>query len=593
MKRFCQECGHEAKMSDNMCTNCGTKLIKIEVPQQHTQPVQTRTTPPKEKKPMSKRQKIIIGVVSSLAILLIGFSVWANIYFSKDSTEKRFFKALEDRNAAQLVNMMMHEDGSAVTQSEADAFIKLVEDISDDAIEAYVSIEKEGKFLGIFQSHKVSAIDQYAYYDGPTDGVKLKFNSSEVNEKKEDDGITYGPLIPGIYTVEASLNNDFGESKTDIELELSNPYSEDVWMDELPIGEASVYIWNYDSEWMADSFLLVNDHQVEIDEYGDSEYFGPVFLDGSAKAKVVVNYPWGEVTSKSFSIDSNYIEVDAPIVSDEELEKVKTSLLTFGEEMQNAKAQLNTDIFTGVTDIFSDDFLYYEIDPLVEANMFYSARLNKMEIDSSSMWIEDGLLMVHTLIDYSYAFYGPNEEVPSLEDDQLNVYVGLQYDNESKNWLVSYLEPTYYSEVEAKETLEGSGTVYAPDAAAVSAMETSGLRAELQAFMKEYTIASVDAINYSDFNYMKSYLTTDGSRYKEAKDYIAYLKDSGISEEFVSTAVVDVVDNGDGSYNVKTVEEFIIYYPDSEEAKTFETICQVKLVDGSWKVHQLISTTEI
>lgn len=92
---------------------------------------------------------------------------------------------------------------------------------------------------------------------------------------------------------------------------------------------------------------------------------------------------------------------------------------------------------------------------------------------------------------------------------------------------------------------------------------------------------------------VKNYMTTDGPRYQEAKDYIAYLEDSGITEEYISTTVTDVVDLGNGSFEVTTVEEFIIYYPDSEQYKTFSTVCEIQNSNGGFKVHKLISTTEI
>lgn len=600
MKRFCQECGHEAKMSDNMCTNCGTKLIDIQQPEQvqvTTAQSQTRTSAPakpqKAKKPMSKQRKIILSAVGALALLLIGFTIWANMYFSKDATENRFFKAIENEDAGQLEKLLMHENGTAATKSEVEAFLKLADTLKKNELEDFISVQPEGKFIGIFQMHKVEAVDQYAYYYGPSDGLHMKFNQTEVKDKKDSEGITYGPLLPGIYKVNVSLDNDFGKSTTDIELELANVDSAEVWMDELPIGEASVYVMNYDSYLMEDSYLLVNDHKVEIDEYGDSDYFGPIFLDGSQKVKVVVNYPWGEVESEAYPIESSYFEVDAALVTEEGLEEIKKTLLTFGEEMQNAKAQLSTDVFTSATDILKEDFLYFEIDPLVQESLFYTGKLNKVDINEEATWFYDGLLMIHTMFDYSYAFFGAGENPPALEDDELHSYVGLAYDETAKEWKVSYIEMSNHEAVEPTDTLEGSGKVYEPSEDAVSAMQTNGLRQELQEFMEIYSYASVDAINYGDISYMSFYLTSDGPRYKEAEDYIEYLVDKGIYEEFVSTQVVDVIDNGNGTLNVKTLDEIIIYYPDSEAAKTYETVTEVVNEDGLWKVNKLISTTEI
>jgi len=591
MKRFCQECGHEAKISDKMCTNCGTKLIEMEQPLPSTQ--QTPVKPQKEKKPMSKQQKIIFSVVGILAILLIGFSIWANMYFSKDSTENRFFKAVDDKDAAQLEQLLMHENGSVASKGEVEAFLKLADDLKDDELKDLVSFKPEGKFIGIFQKYKAEAIDQYAYYDGPTDGLKMKFNNSDAKDKKDQDGIKYGPLLPGIYTVNVSLDNDFGKSNTDLELELSNLHSDEVWMDELPIGEASIYVLNYDSDLMSESYVLVNGKKVEIDEYGDSAYFGPIFLDGSQSAKIVANYPWGEVESEAFPIDSSYLEFNASMVSTEELDSIKDTLLTFGEEMQNAKAQLSTDVFTTATDTLKEDFLSFEIDPLVQGNVYYTGKLNKVDLNEDALWFYDGLLVIHTMFDYSYAFYSAGEEPPEMEDYELHSYVGLQYDETDKDFKVSYIEVSNHEAVEPTDTLQGSGKVYQPDEKVAATIETNSLRAELQQFIEHYTNACVDAINYGDFSMMTPYISLDGPRYNEAKDYIDYLVEKGITEELVSTSVVNVVDKGNGVYEVTTHEEFIIYYPDDEANKAFETVVEVRNENGSWKVYKLISTTEI
>src|SRR5690606_26480146 len=105
--------------------NCGTKIIDMNEKQQSASQskLNTEMKLPKGKQPMSKQQKILINVVGALAVLIIGFSVWANLYFSKDSTENRFYKAIENKDSEQLEQLLIHENGSSATKSELDAFI--------------------------------------------------------------------------------------------------------------------------------------------------------------------------------------------------------------------------------------------------------------------------------------------------------------------------------------------------------------------------------------------------------------------------------------------------------------------------------------
>ena len=594
MEKFCKQCGHEAKISDKMCTNCGTKLVEQQ-PQQTTLQTQfnTNVKPHRANKQMPKQLKIIFSFALAFAVLLSGFTVWANLYFSKDSIEDRFFTALENKNSEQLENLLVHENGQFPSKGEIEAFLKLAQDLKEDELKEFIAIRPAGKFIGIFQMYKVSAIEQFAYYDGLSDGIEMKFNQSEIQSKKQSDGITYGPLLPGIYTVNVSLDNHFGKSKTDIKLKLANPLSDKILMDELPIGEASAFIMNYDKYLMSDSYLLVNDQKIKIDENGDSEKFGPIFLDGSQEVKVVVNFPWGTVESPAYKMDASYKDFSAAFLSEEQLKKTKDLLLTFGEQMQNAKAHLTTDVLTSATEILKEDFLSFEIAPLVQENIFYTGKLNKVEINTDFLSFKDGLLMVPTMFDYSYGFFSYGEEPVSMDDFVLRSYVGLAFDNTNNEWKVSYIEASDQVAVEPTVTLEGSGQVYAPNTEAVTAMQENSIRVELQSFMESYTIASVDAINWGDIAYMRPYITADGPRYKEAKDYIAYLVNAGITEEFVSVEVVDFIGSGDGSYHVTTVEEFIIYYPNGQAHKTFETVTEVRNINGTLKVNKLISTKEI
>src|SRR5699024_9418015 len=99
---FCQECGQEAKADDRVCIHCGTKLMDLnqqdETPTEHTGEVEkqhseTRNDPgsneeevesnktegkrteqrsTNHKKPMTKKQKLMLQIGAGVLVLLIG-----------------------------------------------------------------------------------------------------------------------------------------------------------------------------------------------------------------------------------------------------------------------------------------------------------------------------------------------------------------------------------------------------------------------------------------------------------------------------------------------------------------------------------------
>lgn len=540
MKRFCQQCGQEAKLAHKVCIHCGTRLPELKQPES----IETNQTPDyqnqpntyedqavvpqKRKQPMQKKKKIILitlfSILGAVIISIIGLSIWAMIHFSEGSTNKRFLQAIENEDIKKLTELLSHEDGSSIAEGEAKALISLANEIGNNELNEFVSIKPDDKFLGIFQIHSVFTKDQYAFYHMQTDGLELQFNSTTVKPTNENDGVLYGPLSPGIYTVNVQLHNNFGESTTQFELYLADGYSEQVWMDELPISEADVYVTNYSSEWTSDNiYLLINGQKVPVNEYGEAETFGPIFIDGSTKGKVVTSFPWGEVSSGEFAIESSYTEVTAAIVSEENLESIKTTIFNLGEQMANAKASLSSDVLTSANDVFKEDFQVIEIDYLIENGIFYSGMLEKIDIDRESLWFYDDLLMIPVSFYYNDAVYTLDEE-PTLSGTELNSSIGLKYNEETQDWIVNYLE---FSNEAAypTDTIEGSKSLYEPSEETIQSSVSGSVRSEIQNFMEQYTMASVEAVNMRSITPVKNYMTTDGPRYQEAKDYIAYLKD--------------------------------------------------------------------
>ncbi|MES9792091.1 zinc-ribbon domain-containing protein [Priestia megaterium] len=118
---------------------------------------------------------------------------------------------------------------------------------------------------------------------------------------------------------------------------------------------------------------------------------------------------------------------------------------------------------------------------------------------------------------------------------------------------------------------------------------------EVSSFIEQYMYATISSINSGDFSVAEPYIDTNGPKYKEQKDYTAYLIKKGITEDLLSFNVNRVTKIDDSMYKVYTTEEYDISYGDgSVKYKKFNSIHKVKeLSDGSLGVYQLISSTEV
>lgn len=78
---FCGECGAKNKKGSQFCENCGTK-IEVE-----------KEIPIREKKPMTKKNKIILGIVSFAVVVIIGISICLENLTNPKNIAEQFFQA--------------------------------------------------------------------------------------------------------------------------------------------------------------------------------------------------------------------------------------------------------------------------------------------------------------------------------------------------------------------------------------------------------------------------------------------------------------------------------------------------------------------
>ena len=536
------------------------------------------------------------GIITTIAVLLFGFTVWANAHFSQETTSKRFAKALSTEDSKELQSLVVHENGKAITKQEAEALLKLIEVEGNGALDSLSAVQQHGNWLGLFQIYKVEVIDQYAYYEGQVKELSFTFNGVEIKEvSREKESVSYGPLSPGIYEVDVTFEGKYGKGTSKSELYATSQPGEPSWIYvELPLGNVMFKVTNYSSEMMVDARILINDEEITVDEHGETEGIGPILFDESQTVKLVVQYPWGEVTTEEVTIEDEYQEIKATILSQDELKNVLETLKQYGEESIESDSNRSTSVFTTTTKSFNEYYLEYYINPYIENNLFITGKFDQLDVDENSVYIDNnsgsgiGILAEFTYMNDSH----PLLDTPSITKNVTARDVNLLYDESEKKWFIQNIATTSAG-LDVTKTIPGSGTIHQPSSDTVQKENDRLIKDEIQSFFEYFHNQSVNAINTRDFSYVEGLMTNDGPRKKEAKDYINHLESKGITQQFINVTVEKVEVMNTNTWKVTTTDEFIIYKPDGSKNGKYTTDVILKQVDDDWLVHELVSTVEI
>lgn len=594
MKRFCHECGKEARSNDNVCIHCGTRLKKNKSNEESIEQASTREKVEK-KDPMPKKQKRMWQVIAVIALFIIGLSVWVNTYHSPEAVQKRFEKAISKRDTGKLEKMIIHSDGTSISKAEADAFLSLVAEEGSHIAFDLTQVVYAGKFLGIYDKHKIEAYDQFANYNNYLEGLTFVFNNEEIEAAdQQDDFISYGPLAPGIYDVEALFESEYGDATVEGSITLSNYSPSDYeWIEmDIPIANVTFYIENFDEIDISESYIEVNDEKLSISEEGKTEKIGPLLIDGSIEAEMIASMPWGEVATEPLAIEDTDMFIYANLLSSDDYENVLDTIEKFGEEYVESMAAKSTKPFQSVSTA-GKKMLKNELPDGYE----YTGQFDLVEIDKHSMFVDEAENTPEIKIQTAYHLqedYHDLNETPELYDEIYSWVIALAFDKEDEHWLITSVNSSnMWGGIEATDERKGSGDLHGPSKEAIAEATERDLNASLEIFIEDYTEASVDAINYRDFSLVSDYIAEEGPRYKEAREYIDYLDSQDIYEEWYGSELENVKKIDDNTWEVTVIEEFDIIRPDSSDVKKFRTSLIVNQVNDEFYVMELTETNEI
>ena len=591
MDIFCQECGTKGVKGENRCRECGSELVmpKEEPPQRSQKPSQ----------PMSKKRKTLIGILVGVIVIILSLFFYLKNYYSQESVEKRFQQALMKENAGVIEKLGIHGDGSDIAKAEAEAFIKLERKDRQNVVHGLYRTKYIGKALGLFDEYKIEFIDQFIYTEDYGDGVELLLDQQTVKKYSEDeDWTTYGPLIPGIYTFQFTYDNKFAKGEMEVEAVLADEYGEETDIDLAQFDYTNISLNRHDQFEDMESYLLINDNKIELDEYGTADDIGPIPLDGSLSVQVVTAYPWGEIQSEPVLIDDYSLSVNNGYFTEEQYEEIKQLVSDFGEQTVEAMVNKTTDVYSVTTKNFNK-----EMDELIEysfpKDLLLNGRLNQIHIDKESFEYDDNAINISILLEFEL---GENEK--EFYEDYWDHNISIIYNEKDKKWSVdNWGNDGWYSADENVDTMKGSEKIYKPDDKVVKAaketaedesdsdIDSVSLDDELEAIVEKSNIAHVRGINEQEYDSFLSLTTADGPRREEARKYMVQQAEKGMKQEHLSTRLENVEKVDGHTYKVTTIETYTIKKPNEDpKENTYRTVNIVKEVDGEFLIHKLDAT---
>lgn len=113
---YCSECGAKLKKNAAFCGECGTKVKKEseEIKEKQTSKAKNE----KPKKTISKKQKILIGVIVVVALVLIGGYCFLNNRFGPEGVATEYLKAMISNDASRIYDSLGLTGDTTFTSKE-------------------------------------------------------------------------------------------------------------------------------------------------------------------------------------------------------------------------------------------------------------------------------------------------------------------------------------------------------------------------------------------------------------------------------------------------------------------------------------------
>lgn len=396
---FCGECGTKNKKDAQFCEKCGAKIEAEET-------VVTHVAAPK--KPMSKKTKVIIGVVVAVLVVLVGVYMYVGSLITPEKIALKYFKAYAANDADTLYEVMNLEESKFVSKKLLKESVKDNED---------------------------TKIANYSVKD------------SEV----ADDALSTTVTIT--YVEEGSSK----EKTKDIKL-VKNKDKKWLFFDNWTVDSSELIAKDYTIIVPADTEITIGDVKVgekyQEDYYSSSsdKYVIPSILKG--KYDLVMEYESGLKLSGELTVSSSYGSYRS---SDLKLESKTEKELTkdIKEKLELIyKSAMEEKNFDDIKESFSEDlqsdieYTYENLKSNVNSEYRNLKEMNIKDLEITSVSVSGEQLRVYLKMKYSYKLdYKDGEDTKEYSSSEKTDSLYVYYEMDEKEYVMTDMSSitTYFS----------------------------------------------------------------------------------------------------------------------------------------------------
>lgn len=493
---FCRHCGAKLNEGAVFCGECGKPVQEVKQPSaiestptpegtqdalsgdqspvQQTVPQQEGYQVPVQKKPMSKKQKVtIISLVSVAVVLLVSYLVLKNLTDPVKMLE-RFEAAIEEKDEDTLMDLL--SSGSSKVKLEEKHVKGLIDYLNEeervfddimtslenqlrtlergDKVHSYLyhlKLEKDGKKFLLFDNYKIVLQPVDIIFSSNHANVDFYLDGKKVGTSKEAyEDFEYGPVLPGIYKVKSELKGKFASAVNETEVNLFEEanLTGEAWVNlDLEVDSLDIYT-NYD-----DVEIFINGESAGKSD-GRHFYLDVINIDGSNTVYAEKEFPWGVVRSEEVPIDDDYIELTINPIS-AELEKELADLVKeFYLERNEAYKSLDASKLTTVSD--------YALEEITDNVEFYTGMEWKyfgdgvlevtVDLDTFELYPDEGTywayVVARVVMNGDFASSNSSEETIAdiVGENETDDYeIELKYDLEQGRWFVADEMSSWFS----------------------------------------------------------------------------------------------------------------------------------------------------
>lgn len=461
------------------CNHCGYKLLD---PQQFCPECGEQITSKEKGKKGNKLIWILSGIFGFFLLSTIAIVVLYNVGKSTYDPSKliaNFEGAIESEDLKTVASLLKSDvEEFKITAHDASSLVQFLNENPNifnelksklhnqldsiqeldtnepkrDSLYGEIYVRKAGKKWMVFDNYELAVIPAYIDITIKNGELDIFIDDEQVTTLNEDHLTeTFGPFMPGTYTVKAVFENAYVTSDEETEIEVFEsgieyiPYTFEMEIEEILLSSK---FQDYD--------LYLNGEKTDIPvSKSNREPIGKFPTNGKIVAQVGKDFPWGNVKSKEQVIDSQYLtfEVIHPLTHEEQMDlfvKLNDIMHSFLEALNEQDPALLSDyVSENIVDTLED-----LIPKVYRRNSEYNGSMRSVKYNAEKIInpYYDELLEAYAIkIEAEYMFYEPNGTIRWLDfgsDDEKKEKKYLQeltvfYNEEKEQWMLDNMKTSY------------------------------------------------------------------------------------------------------------------------------------------------------